>query len=227
MEQVHYDGVIPGHMLLPRLQTGDLIRLSVGFGHLHVGLLVLPVEVFTQEIQDGVDALLGVMLAMTLELLSILAEELLELDGADHGIVLVPHLVEELGVGLGETAFGAERVLRVQILLEFTVEEVSGQFPSVAQTLETTVHIASITQVSESHLSILSSRRPVKCRILQVLVHECAAVRLMEVFIFVFASFRAVFDSFAYTFELQYLFLITKFTFSHRHSLILLKSKSK
>jgi hypothetical protein len=53
------------------------------------------------------------MLTMALELLSILTQQLLELNRPHYWVILVPHLIEELSIGLSESAFCAEGVLGV------------------------------------------------------------------------------------------------------------------
>ena len=67
VEQVANDAFVSEDVLVPRLVTGFLVRLAVGFGLLYVRLLFSFVEVFRDEVQDGVDALLRVVLPVALE----------------------------------------------------------------------------------------------------------------------------------------------------------------
>lgn len=84
MEQVDDDAFISNEMLEPSLPACDMIIPAIGLGHLHIWLLLLPIEVFREEIQNGVNTLLRVMLAVPLELLSILTEDPLEHGWSHH-----------------------------------------------------------------------------------------------------------------------------------------------
>ena len=65
-------------MFVPCLVAGDLVRLTVGLSRLNVWLLLTLVKILRDEVKDGVDALLTVVLAIALEGDVVLAEESFE-----------------------------------------------------------------------------------------------------------------------------------------------------
>ena len=65
-------------MLVPCLVAGDLVRLAVGLSRFDVWLFLTLVKILRDEVKDGVDALLTVVLAIALECDVVLAEESFE-----------------------------------------------------------------------------------------------------------------------------------------------------
>jgi hypothetical protein len=60
------------------------------------------------------------------------ANGLLELPGGEGGLVVVPELLEELGVSDRQLPLGAQRVLVVQLVLEVPTQEVVCETLGVA-----------------------------------------------------------------------------------------------
>ena len=85
-------------MLVPGFQTGLGVTLAIGLIGLHIGLLGLAVQVLREQIQNGIDALLRIMLSMPLELLSILAQEFFESHRPDYLLIHIPHLIHQFNI---------------------------------------------------------------------------------------------------------------------------------
>ena len=95
MKQINNYRVIPHQVLLPRLLARHIIRLSLRLSQFHKWLLLfLSVEVFAEQVEDRVDAFVGVLLAGAGELLCLLAEDFSEHVWLDDVGVLVPHVAD-------------------------------------------------------------------------------------------------------------------------------------
>lgn len=73
MEQICDDRFIPVQMPVPRVSSHILQVSAFLFVHWHERFLAVSVEIFTEEVQSRVDALMRVVLAVALELGSILS----------------------------------------------------------------------------------------------------------------------------------------------------------
>jgi hypothetical protein len=73
MEQVSNDRFVSEQMLVPRFQGSLLLGQIVTLIHLHVGLLAFTEEILSHQVEDGVDALMGIVLAKYCKDWSILA----------------------------------------------------------------------------------------------------------------------------------------------------------
>jgi len=169
------------------------------------------------------------MLTEPLKLLRIFAQNPLEHVRPDHRILLVPHLVQQLSVGLHQPAGSPQRVVRVEVVLEPLFEEILGQFEAVAQALEAAVHVARVAQVAQAHLPVPSVWTPFEAgdAFLQFGVSLGAAVGDVPARVLAQALLVAVTYSFAGAFDFQDFFLRAKLTLSYEYSLILPVLKSE
>lgn len=78
MEQINDDTFVSDKMLRPCFKTGFGITLARGVSHFDVRLLELAIEVLTEEIEDRIYALLGIVLAIALKLLGVFSKHLFE-----------------------------------------------------------------------------------------------------------------------------------------------------
>lgn len=78
VEEVRDDGLVSKQMSVPRVERGLVLRETLLLVHVDVGFLPLTVEVLSEQVQDSVDALVRVVLAVPLELGRILPENLFE-----------------------------------------------------------------------------------------------------------------------------------------------------
>ena len=124
MKEVNDYALISDEMFNPCLFTGKRIALSIGLSHLYIGLLQLPVEIFTEEIKDRVYALLRVVLPIALELLSVFTKDSLEHSGSHYRVVLVPHFIKKFGIGLNKTSTGTQGITFIDIVFESFIQEI-------------------------------------------------------------------------------------------------------
>jgi hypothetical protein len=144
------------------------------------------------------------VLTITLELLSIFSKNTLEHSGTSYRVIAVPHLIEKLSVGLDQPTTCPQWVLFVEILLEPLIEEIFGELPCIAQTLKATIHIACVSEVTQSDLAIAGSLTSLEAchSLLQFSISVSAARGGVPPLVLFEAAFRAVFNSLAGTFNL-------------------------
>ena len=140
-------------MLVPGLSCGVFLWLIRPFNVLDVRFLAFAVKVLTQQIQYSVDALVAVLLAVTLKLLRVFAQDSLEHVRAHHWIIAVPHFVKRFCVGHGKTPLRAEGVLNRELIdkREATLQEELSKFVRVGEALKATVHVARIAKICETY----------------------------------------------------------------------------
>jgi len=167
------------------------------------------------------------MLAVTLELLSVFAKDALEHSGSDYGVILVPHLVEEFGVGLNQSATSAQGVLLVQVIFESLVDEILCELPTVTQALQTAIHIAGVAQITKANFPVSSCGASLEASntLLELRVSLSPTGRLMPPLVLLEAQFAAVSHSLACAFNFQYLLLCAKLALSDVDALVLHESK--
>ena len=92
---------------------------------------------------------MGVVLPESLELVCVLTKNLFEHVRCYDTLLHVPHHVERFGIGHHKTTLGAQRIfdLHVSDELKFLVEEVLREFVAIGETLQTGVHVASISKI--------------------------------------------------------------------------------
>ena len=97
------------------------------------------------------------MLTVALEGYVVLTEESLEELRPDNLLVAPPHLSDEFGPCLHESALCAEWVLPLAVdeVFVFTVEEETRKLVRVTEALNATVHIASVTEVAQADFAIV------------------------------------------------------------------------
>lgn len=101
-----------------------------------------------QSIQQSTDKLLGVMLAVTWELRSKIANNFLKFPRRDIRLFACPHFSDKFGIAASDVTATAQRIIRVDILQKPVSHKIFGKLPSVAQTLDTSVHVTSIPKIS-------------------------------------------------------------------------------
>ena len=97
-------------MLIPSLFSRLLFRLIRLLIELDVRLLAFSIQVLTHQVQDGIDALMRVMLAEPSKGGRILPQDPLEHLRGHSMLIHVPHLINQFSVGHDQSAFGPERV---------------------------------------------------------------------------------------------------------------------
>ena len=152
MEKVTDDTLIPIDMLIPCFLGGFSIALSFSVSLLHVWLLVLLVKILRHEVEDSVDALLRVVLTITLEGHVVLTKDPLEKVWPHYLVAIFPHFRDQLGPRLHQTALGSERVL--DFLFDerfvFPIEEELRELISIGEALDTRVHVAGVSEVRQT-----------------------------------------------------------------------------
>lgn len=118
VEQVSDDGLIPKHMLVPCLQRPLLFVLMFFVVVFHIRLFAFSVQVLAKQVKNCVDALVGVMLRVTLELLRVLAKDSLKHVGTDTAAGKIPHFIQCLSICHDKPALSTERVFNLQICYE-------------------------------------------------------------------------------------------------------------
>ena len=100
MEQISNDRLVPEQVLVPGFFCLLFLFLVRVFDiHFDEGFLAFSVKVLSHEVQDGVDALVGILLPVAGECRVVFAEHSLEELGRNSWGVLVPHLAHQLGIG--------------------------------------------------------------------------------------------------------------------------------
>jgi len=153
MEQISDDRLIPEQMLVPGFFSLLFFFLVWVFDvHFNEGFLAFAVKVFSHEVQDGIDALMRVLLSVACECRVVFAKHPLEKLGRHSWGALVPHLAHQLGIRHRQPAFCTQRV-RLALLLElsneteFVIQVELCQLECVAEALERRVHVARVAEV--------------------------------------------------------------------------------
>lgn len=133
VEQISDDGFIPQQMLVPGFQRSLFFVLDFFFVVFNIRFFAFPVEVLTKQVKNGVDALVRVVLRVTLELLGILAKDSFEHIWTDTAIRHVPHFVQCFCICHHKTTLSTKRIFYFQVCHEFvlTFKEKPGQFVGV------------------------------------------------------------------------------------------------
>jgi hypothetical protein len=138
MEEVRNYRLVSEQVFVPRLLRRLFFRPAFVFSHFDIRLLTFAVEIFSEQVEHGVDAFVRVMLAVALELRSVFSEDAFEQVGTHNTRVLVPHLIHKLGPSHHEPSFSAKRVFLSLMLdkLEPSIKEEFGEFIGVAEALD-------------------------------------------------------------------------------------------
>ena len=84
VKQIQDDALVTIDVFVPRFQTGFLICLTISFCLLNIRLFRLLVKIFSHEIEDRIDALLRIMLTISLKSSVVLAQNSFEKIRSDH-----------------------------------------------------------------------------------------------------------------------------------------------
>ena len=207
-------------MSVPRIESRFLLCQTLLLVHVDVGLLPFSVQVFAQQIQNCVDALVWVMLLVVIELWSILSQDPFEKVWSHNWTVHVPHLVQRFRVCLHQATLGAKWVFDFKIVdkFEFLVEEVFCQFVCVWKTLQARVHVASIAEVWQTHNTFSSCCTIMHLNFAQFWVHLSPTLWDMPPLV-VFKAFGiAIPDPFAFANNREQLVLGAPLAFAKKHS---------
>lgn len=133
VEQISDDGLIPQQMLMPGFQRSLFFVLDFLFVVFNVRFFAFPVEVLTKQVKNGVDALVRVVLRVTLELLRILTEDSFKHIWTDTAVRQVPHFVQRFCICHHKATLSTKRILYFQVCHEFVLpfKEKPGQFVGV------------------------------------------------------------------------------------------------
>lgn len=167
------------------------------------------------------------MLTVSRELLSVFSKDPLEHDWSDDCVILVPHFVQQLCIGLHQSTLSAKRVIRVEIIFEAFIQEVLGEFPGVAEALQTAVHVTGVPQIRQTHLAVLGRGRPLEGAGLQLCIGLSAALVQVPPLVLLEALGVAVAHSLALALDAQNLFLGAELALAHKHSLVLQKGENE
>jgi len=66
-------------------------------------------------------------------------------------ISLAPHALDEIRIGFSKFSLSSQEVCTINLVLKKAIEEVLCEWKSVWKALQTTVHKASIAQISQSN----------------------------------------------------------------------------
>ena len=135
MQAVHHHTAVAEEVLLPRRRSDHGIWAAVRFLRLHVLLLLHPVEVFVDAVQQEHEQLLRVVLAEATELLREPGDHALQCGGVDAALVAEPHALHE-GCVLGcKLAARAQHVVGVDVIHVTVRQEMARERPGSAQAL--------------------------------------------------------------------------------------------
>jgi hypothetical protein len=121
VEQISDDGLIPQQVLVPGFQSSFLFVLNFFVVVLNIRLFAFPVEILTKQVKNGVDALVRVVLGVTLELLSIFAKDSFEHIWTDTAIRQVPHFIQCFGICHHQATLSTKRIFHFQVCHEFVL----------------------------------------------------------------------------------------------------------
>ena len=134
--------------------------LAFDFIHLHVRLLTFFEEILSKQIQDGIDAFVGVLLAIPSKCWIIFSQNSLEQLRRYTPWVVIPHLINQFCIRHHQSPISAKRIW-LTLLLQFrdelvvALEEERCQLVCVAQTLQTRVHVASVAKIRQPNFTII------------------------------------------------------------------------
>jgi len=202
VKQVANDWFISVEVLVPSVKTCLLVSLSFSIWMLDVRLLSLLIEIFRHEVQNGVDALLRIVLAVTFKCDIVLTQNSLEEIWTHNIWLTTPHLTYQFCPCLNNSALSSKRilVLATNQRLVLPLQEVASQLISIWQALNTAIHVAGVSKVWETHQSlswILTHRAVVV--LLQLSVSLGTALVNMESPVLLQAVIIAVLDILAFT----------------------------
>lgn len=90
------------------------------------------------------------MLSISFECNIVLSKNSLEHIGAHNLTISDPHLLDEFGPCLDNSAFCSKRIFvgSFDKRFVFLIKEIFGKFPGIRETLDTAIHIAGIAKIS-------------------------------------------------------------------------------
>ena len=97
-------------MLVPSFNAGFFVSFAVVFAGFDVWFLFFSVEIFVNEIQNGIDALLGIVLFISLKDAVELAKNSFEEIWSHSSGGTVVHLANKLGIGLNHSTLSSHNV---------------------------------------------------------------------------------------------------------------------
>jgi len=118
IHEIDNDALISGEECLPEELTHLLIwSLAIVIRHLDIWLLLHPVEVFVDQIEQIIEQFTSVLLAIAAEPGHSLAQYTFEVVRRGSSVFVDPHFLEEACKSSREPSFQAKRILFVDVLL--------------------------------------------------------------------------------------------------------------
>ena len=137
------------------------------FAHLFIRFYVISyfkglfflyqIQILLKTIYQIADKLLRILLTIAWKLSCKLSYFFLEASGSQRLASSCPHLPDKFSICTGQITFSSKRIRIIDVTFELISHKVVSQFPSVTQTLKTTIHIAGISKIFQSNYSFSAS----------------------------------------------------------------------